>query len=171
VKDLIKVTQRITHWFGGFIHGLYAVFQRNSTADNRFSGRALTLIRPSEKRMGGHFIAFMRLARLKRPILDTLTCVECVGSKLPIALTVILQGDDFWTRIIAIHNFTTGMMRVLRTADRATACMHLLCYFVMKAMAHMINGAEELNRLFDDRNCSTQTQRRIIFFVPAMYMY
>jgi hypothetical protein len=127
---------------------LYAVFQRNTQADNRFSGRALTLIRPSETRMGGQFYAMMRAARLKRPILDTLTCVECITSKFPTSLKVIIQDDGFWLRIVAICRFTSAMMRLLRTADRATAGMHLLCYFVMKATAHMLKESEELNKLF-----------------------
>lgn len=104
--------------------------------------------------MGGHFIAFQRLARLKQPILDTLTSAALVGSKFPLNMKRILQDDEFWTVIVEICVYTAAMMRVLRSADSASAGMHQLIYFVKKAGSHMLNKADSVNSLFTDPGTS-----------------
>jgi Protein of unknown function (DUF 659) len=148
VRMLISLNRRITFWFNGTIHSYYAVFRRSTQAHNLFSGRPLSLILPSDTRMGGHFISFMRLARLKQPILDTLTSAALIGSKFPLKLKRILQDDEFWKCLVEVCVFVGALMRVLRAADSASAGMHQLCYFAKKAGAHMLKTSDSINKMY-----------------------
>jgi hypothetical protein len=90
----------------------------------------------------------MRLARVKQPILDTLTCVETYEENVPTELKKIDQSDDYWEVNAAFCMMNAAMARILWLADRRVVGMDKLCYFVDKCEETMIKKAKHVNCLF-----------------------
>ena len=61
VTLLIRFYRQLYHYFGGTVHQLYAVLQKNTWAANQLSGHALGLFRLCRLCMGGVFQCFLRL--------------------------------------------------------------------------------------------------------------
>ncbi len=75
VKYLIRLYRRVYGVFGsGGMHAPYALFQKNAMEFNH--GKKIGLMRASETRMAGQFIAFLRLLCLKQPLMATVSSLQ-----------------------------------------------------------------------------------------------
>ena len=151
VKLLIRVYRHLYKWFGGSVHVLYALLQTTSAANNEYSAMSLCLLLASDVRMGGHFIAFICLARLKQSLLDAMVTSICAKSDFPAALKSIVQNDKFWDAIVLLCRAASPMLRVLRLADKKEPAMDKLVFFCHKGTDYMTKYAAKLDYLFIDQ--------------------
>ena len=148
VQLLMKFYRVLYSYLGGSRHLLHAVFQKYTRAANQVSDMSLVLLKLCQLRMGGVFYCFLRMCRVKQPILDTLCCTEAIQANVPIGLKRILQDDDFWTVVVALLRFIAPVLHLLRISDRRDAGMDKLRYFSGRMVQYMVDNAGEINDLF-----------------------
>ena len=148
VTIIIRVYKRIYKWLGGSVQIPYAVLQRTSAANNEYSSSSLALIRASDTRMGGHFIALLRLCRMKQSILDCVVTSQVTKSDFPSALKAIVMKQQFWDVHVLLLRTVAPMLRVLRLADMEQPCMDKLKYFTRMAGKIMRANAQKLEDAF-----------------------
>ena len=102
VQLLMKFYRTVYSYLGGSRHQLHAVFKKYTRASNQVSDTYLTLFKLCQLRMGGVFYCFLRMCRVKQPILDTLCCTEAIQANVPIGIKRILQDDDFWKAMMTV---------------------------------------------------------------------
>ena len=113
VQLLMKFYRLVYSYLGGSRHKLHAVFKKYTRASNQVSDSCLILFKLCQLRMGGIFYCFLRLCRVKQPILDTLGCTEAIEANVPIALKRILQDDAFWKAVVALLRFIAPVLHLL----------------------------------------------------------
>mmetsp|Transcript_29159 Transcript_29159/g.69418 ORF Transcript_29159/g.69418 Transcript_29159/m.69418 type:complete len:526 (+) Transcript_29159:715-2292(+) len=107
----------------------------------------------SECRMAGHFLALLRLLRLKHALIATVTSKEFRDLKDFESIAQLLINDDFWLYLFSMCRALYAPMRVLRLADQKTPAMGQLLFIVNQAsrvMPKYLNKAAEASRLLLD---------------------
>ena len=97
--------------------------------------------------MAGHFIAFQRMLRLKDAIASTITSSEFISLKVAKDEMVLLKDPMLWECLADIVRAAFPALRVLRLADKKTAGMDKLYYYVRKTDVTITTGAEKLNHI------------------------
>jgi hypothetical protein len=108
---------------------------------------ALGLMRAADTRMAGHFIAFQRMLRLKNALSSTITSSGFVRLKVAKEETKLLKDDMIWKCIEDLVRAAFPALRVLRLADKKTAGMDKLYYYVRKTDNTLTTKAENLNQI------------------------
>ena len=80
--------------------------------------------------MAGHFIALLRILRLKSALIATVTSAEFVELNDFKSVSQVLLNDHFWQYLFAMSRALYAPMRVLRLADQQTPAMGLLNFIV-----------------------------------------
>jgi Protein of unknown function (DUF 659) len=158
IRMLIKLSRRLYRVFGsGAMHAPYAMFQENAKLAN--GGKNIGLMRAADTRMAGHFICFLRLLRLMLPLKATVGSIKfqalkftnnkaakaqvCIDLFLlifcfvshpltPFQVIAFVQDDRMWLALKDLMRAVYPALRVLRLADRNSAGMDKLLYFVLK---------------------------------------
>jgi hypothetical protein len=114
--------------FGSTRHGPRAVFRKHAKAHN--NGKEINLMKPSETRMAGEVLQFLRLFRLKEALQSTTRDRVFVEYKRFGFVTTILNNEDFWNCLFAIIQACYPVFRILRLADMKIGGMDKLYYYV-----------------------------------------
>jgi Protein of unknown function (DUF 659) len=145
-KMLIKLCRKFYKWFGGRHHSCYALFQQASSDHN---GRAIGLIRPADTRMGGYWIAWTRIYRLKDVFASVFANKKFKELKKdqrpPLEIVQLFKSDDFWTNIYAFLRAMHGPLRILRYCDMKTPIMDKLYYLGSQATTDLIRHRKTFN--------------------------
>ena len=147
INMLIRFYRLIYGVFGsGTRHGPYAIFQQHCKAHN--GGRAIGLIRAADTRMGGHFIAFIRLLRLKAAMNSCIISAEFKQLKIDrnIILTVV-GSDGFWSFLFEVVRAVFPVLCLLRLADQRGAAMDKLYYCVRQTDKLLTQATPRLDEL------------------------
>ena len=83
--------------------------------------------------MAGELIALLRLVRLRPALVATVTSPEFIALRAFQGLSALLQCQDFWVYAFQLARAVYPLMRILRLADKKTAGMDKLYYFVLQA--------------------------------------
>ena len=148
VQQLMKFYRLVYSYLGGSRHKLHAVFKKHTRASNQVSDSSLILFKLCQLRMGGIFYCFLRMCRVKQPMLDTLGCTEAIDANVPLGMKRILQDDDFWKAVVALLRFVAPVLHLLRLSDRKEPGMDKLKYFSRRMVQYMIDNAVDINTIF-----------------------
>ena len=148
VQQLMKFYRLVYSYLGGSRHKLHAVFKKYTRAANQISDSSLILFKLCQLRMGAIFYCFLRMCRVKQPILDTLGCTEAIEANVPMAMKRILQDDDFWKAVVALLRFVAPVLHLLRLSDRKDPGMDKLKYFSRRMVQYMVDNADDINVIF-----------------------
>jgi hypothetical protein len=149
ISNLIAFYRKVYGFFGsGARHSPYAIFQKHAKAHN--GGRPIGLIRAADTRMGGHFITFLRLLRLKRALHSTVVSPEFLQLKLGTELVKIIRQPEFWRVLFLVVRAVFPALRILRLSDQQSPAMDKLYYCVRRADKLIESNMEELDELWQD---------------------
>ena len=151
IKQFIIGYRRLYRVFGsGSMHAPYAMFQKQAHTFN--AGRKIGLLRPSECRMAGYFIAFHRLLRLRLALMATLASAEYKGLKIKAKVVTraekSVEDVEMWEGLFVLVRCLFPPLRVLRLADKQTPGMDQLYCFVRRtdqAMEKLIKPISEMS--------------------------
>lgn len=132
----------------GSHHAPYAIIQKYSKLHN--DGLNIGLIRASDTRMGGHFIAFLRFLRLKSAIQSTVMSVEFKKLKVGLGIAKLLQMDKLWDQFTILVKAVYPILKVLRLADKKSPSMDQLLYYVRMTDKAIRKSITELNHFMTD---------------------
>jgi hypothetical protein len=147
VRHLLVHYRRLYRLFGsGSMHSPYALFIAQTKNFNQ--GRKVGLLRASDVRMAGHFIALHRMLRLRHPIAATMASAAYKDLKLKgFAKTVeaFVADKNMWNAVYLLLRCIFPVFRVLRLADKA-ACggMSKLMYYVRRTDVAMLQSKDLL---------------------------
>ena len=145
-------------WFGsGSHHAPYAIFQKYAKAHN--GGRPIGLIRASDTRMGGHFIAFLRLMRLKKALHSAVLSPEFLRLKVATDVVKILRLESYWRSLFLLLKTVFPVLRVLRLADQQSPAMDKLHYCVRRTDVLLSENTTELNQIATDAKMTSMSSR------------
>jgi len=144
VKLLIHTYRKIYAWFGsGAHHKPYAAFKKHATKINR--NKPIGLLRAADTRMAGHIIALLRLLRLQKALVATVTDSTLVdlpaAERVPPAFTNLFLDETFWNTIKALCRALYPVLRLLRLCDTKEPAMDKLYYFT-KLVKSRLTGPE-----------------------------
>jgi hypothetical protein len=146
VANLISFYQKVYAWFGsGSHHTPYAIFQKYAQAHN--GGRTIGLIRASDTRMGGHFIAFQQLLRLKKALYSTVLSPEFLKFKVAADITKIIRLDAYWGLLCLLLKTVFPVLRILRLSAQQSPAMDKLYYCVRRTDVLISENTVELNTI------------------------
>ena len=128
IKKFKAFYSLLYRWFGGAHHAILATFIKHCNAFN--DGNIVGLMRPSETRMGGLFIAFLRLLRLREVFESMMASKEYANLKIDPRITRVLKDDLFWKVLMTVCKATFGPLKVLRLCDKKEAAMDKCLFFV-----------------------------------------
>ena len=97
--------------------------------------------------MAGHCIAFQRIVRLKDAIASTITSSEFITLKVAKDEMVLLKDPILWECLADIVRAAFPALRVFWLADKKTAGMDKLYYYVRKTDVTITTGAKKLNHI------------------------
>ena len=134
---MVKLCRVIYKWFGGRHHALYALVSAFSKMNNK--GIPIGLIRPADTRMGGYWIAWTRIYRMKAVFEQMLVSQQFTqklknDQKPPESLVGLLRDPGFWDSVFHILRALHGPLRVLRYCDMKTTVMDKLFYLCSRAL-------------------------------------
>jgi hypothetical protein len=81
--------------------------------------------------MAGELIALLRLLRLRPALVATVTSPKFIAHRAFQGLLALLQSQDSWVYAFQLARTVYPLMRILRLADKKTAGMDKLYYFVL----------------------------------------
>ena len=148
MKHFVHRYRLIYRIFGsGSMHAPYAMFRDQARMFN--GGVKIGLIRAADTRMAGYFIAMHRMLRLKDPLLATINSVQFKGiiskKKTMNAVSETLLDPEFWKSLRIALRALFPPLRVLRLADKCTAGMDKLYYYVRKTDEALQKSADDLD--------------------------
>ncbi len=130
IRIFMKLCKLIYKHFGsGAMHAPYAIFQRFAKEHN--GGRNIGLIRASDTRMGGHIIALVRLLRLKKALINTVTSAEYGRLKENLVSKIILDNTMWEHMLVIVRAIFPGLI-ILRLADSNKPAMDKLYHYVRR---------------------------------------
>jgi hypothetical protein len=137
-------------WFGGSHHHCYAIF---ITTSERINGVAIGLIRPAGTRMGGYWIVWTRVVRL-RPIIEVVLADPAfkglpAAQRPPKDFIDILLDPRFWKGLIGFLQAMFGPLRVLRLCDTRAPSMDKVLYYALRTEEHLLAAKKKLDK-WDD---------------------
>jgi hypothetical protein len=140
VRHLIVNYRRVYRVFGsGSMHAPHAIFMTNSKTFN--NGTRLGLLRASETRMAGFFVALHRMLRQQLSLLATLASPEYKGLELKKSVVrkveAFLNDKQMWKCCYVLIRCLFPALHVLRLADKCTPGMDSLYYFVSRTDSAM----------------------------------
>jgi hypothetical protein len=132
------------------MHAPYVLFQKQ--AKNFNGGRKIRLIRAADTRMAGYFMVLHRMLRLKNVLCATIVSAEYKNIKwtktsTPTKMEAFIEDKEAWYAIYAVLRCVYPALRVLRLANKATAGMDMLLYFVRKTDQALELSLESLHGL------------------------
>jgi len=131
----VKLYRKMYKWFGGRHHSCYALFTKISSSFFP-RGKPPGLICPADTRMGGYWIAWTRVLRLRhvfaRMFVDEVFVDLTADKKPPPDMVELLGMDSFWTWTYKFMRAMYGPLRLLRLCDSKHACMDKLYFFVLQ---------------------------------------
>ena len=150
------------HFGSGIRHGAHAIFKKYSTEHNH--GRYLGLLRATDVRFAGYFIALHRLLRNKKALMSVVTSTEFEKYKfngqnkslLKETLVEIVQDAAFWREVETIVITMFPVLQILRLADSNKPGMDKAYYYARRTtsaledLAHYYDGSPE-NQVFEAR--------------------
>jgi hypothetical protein len=151
INAILKIHSLCYNLFSsGSHHAPYALAQKYSRLHN--GGRNIGLIRAADTRMGGHFIALLRFLRLKNTLVSTVTSAEFINLKIAKAkgLARILQREKLWDQVFLLVRGVYPALKVLRLADRKSAAMDKLLYYVRKTDKAIEKSVPEMDKFMED---------------------
>jgi hypothetical protein len=119
---------KLRNTFGSILHGPRAVCRKHAKAQNK--GRDLNLIKPSETRMAGELLQFLRLFLHKDALKATTRDRVFVDFKRFDFVTSIVNSDAFWHVLFAIIQGCYPVFRILRLTDMKIGGMDKLYFYV-----------------------------------------
>ncbi len=102
-------------------------------------------------RMGGNFIAMLRVLRLREPLVATVSSAEFRGLRAFENIAGLILNPHFWTYWSFMVRAMYPFMRILRLADRKIPGMDKLYYYVLQAdrvVPQYLTQAEEFGDAF-----------------------
>jgi hypothetical protein len=123
----------------------------------------LGLIRAADTRMAGHFIAFQRMLRLKDALSSTIASSEFIRLRVAKEETLLLKDETLWECLSDIVRAAFPALRVLRLADKKTAGMDKLYYYVRKTDVTITLRADKLNHI-----ASKEVQTKLKSFLSTV---
>lgn len=114
--------------FGSTRHGPRAIFRKFAKLFN--DGREINLLRPSECRMAGEVLQFLRVLRLKTALQATTRDQVFVDYKKFGFVTDILNSSAYWDSLFTIIQACYPIFRILRIADTMIGGMDKLYFYV-----------------------------------------
>jgi hypothetical protein len=150
IKKVIIGYRRVYRVFGsGSMHAPYAMFQKQASTFN--GGRKIGLLRPSETRMAGFFLAFHRFLRLRLALMATLSSAEYKRLKLTRRCVQLaekfLEDDDMWNGLFVLVRCLFPPLRVLRLADKQSPGMDQIHYFVRKTDVALQRSVQSFSQM------------------------
>ena len=130
------------------MHGLRSVWVKQSKLHN--NGRAINLLRPSECRMAGEVLQFLRVFRLKTTLQACTMNPLFVDCKKFGFLADILNSTQFWTCLFAIIQALYPVYCILRIADTMGGGMDKLYYYVQQTNRLLEPGMKNAMKMFQD---------------------
>lgn len=130
------------------MHGPRSVWVKQSKLHN--NGRAINLLRPSECRMAGEVLQFLRVFRLKTTLQACTRDPVFVDYKKFGFLADIFNSTQFWKCLFAIIQAIYPVYRILRIADTMVGGMDKLYYYVQQADRLLAPGIEHVMSMFED---------------------
>ena len=145
-KKLIKLCRKIIKWFDGRHHNCHAIFLDHTYEECK---RRIGLTRPADTRMGGYWIAWCRIYRLKvcflRMIASKAFADMKKDQKPPMPLLHLLKSEEFWNHIYIFLRALYGPLMVLRYCDMKVPIMDKLYYLGMRAQNDLHQHLKQLN--------------------------
>lgn len=128
--------------FGSTRHGPRSLFKKTSKAHN--NGRDVNLLRPADTRMATEHLQFMRVLRLKDPLM--------AASRDPVFIDYgrfefvgnIIGYPSFWTLLFAMVQALHPVYRLLRLADLKCGGMDRVKYYVLQTDRLLMPGLENV---------------------------
>jgi hypothetical protein len=130
------------------MHGPRSVWVKHSKSHNK--GRAINLLRPSECRMAGEVLQFLRVFRLKATLQACTRDPVFVDYKKFGFLADIFNSTQFWKCLFAIIQALYPVYRILRIADTMVGGMDKLYYYVTQTDRLLEPGMKNVMRMFYD---------------------
>ena len=130
------------------MHGPRSVWVKHAKAHN--NGRAINLLRPSECRMAGEVLQFLRVFRLKTTLQACTRDRVFVDYKKFGFLADIFNCTQFWKCLFAIIQALYPVYRILRIADTMVGGMDKLYYYVRQTDSLLEPGMENVMKMFLD---------------------
>ena len=127
---LANFSKKIRNVFGSTRHILTAIFNKHSKKHNK--GIRVGLIKVSECRMAGYFIALLRILRLKDALQATVTSTEFKELRVFADVAHAVLQDGLWQYIFVMCRALYAPMRLLRLADQKIPAMDKLYFFVLQ---------------------------------------
>jgi hypothetical protein len=96
--------------------------------------------------MAGEHIAILRLLRLKNALLSTINSKEFIELRVFPSVCLVLMNPEFWKWTFVMCRALYAPMRVLRLAEKKSAAMDKLNYYVLQTdrmLALYCKDAEE----------------------------
>ena len=139
----------------GMRHQCHAIFKKFSTEHN--DGRYLGLLRPTEVRFAGYFIALHRLLRNKKALKSTIASAEFDKHKfsgrhnhdLKSTIINIVNDEFFWREVTIIVIAMFPLLQILRLADSNQPGMDKAYFYarqttkVLNQLVATFDGSEE----------------------------
>jgi hypothetical protein len=146
-KMLIRLCRKFYKWFGGRHHSAYALFMQFSYEFN--DGKAIGLIRPADTRMGGYWIAWTRIYRLK-PAFEAMVASKKFqelkkDQRPPLEVIQLLKNDEFWRHLNWFLSAMHGPLRILRYCDMKSPIMDKLYYLGCQATKDLQSKVKAFN--------------------------
>jgi hypothetical protein len=144
---------KLRNIFGSTRHGPRALFRKHAKFFN--NGRELNLMQPSECRMAGEVMQFLRVLRLKEALQATSRDKVFVDYKRFSFVCTVLNNDAFWDCLFAIIQALYPIFRILRLADMKVGGMDKLYYYVMQTDRLLKPGLENVMKLWNEPKMPT----------------
>ena len=147
IKDTIKRRNRIYMVFGsGTFHSSHAVFTEHAKSFNK--GRSIGLLRATDTRMAGYFMAMCRDLRMRQALVATVSSATfSVSSKKDKEVRAAQDIHDLtlWKRMYIICKVTLPALLILRLADSNSPGMDKLLFYVHQFWASLEAHGEMLD--------------------------
>lgn len=144
---------KLRNIFGSTRHGPRAVFRKHAKFFNR--GRDLNLMQPSECRMAGEVMQFLRVIRLKEALQATSRDKVFVDYKRFSFVSTVLNNDAFWDCLFAVIQALYPIFCILHLADMKVGGMDKLYYYVMQTDRLLKPALENVMKLWKDPKMPT----------------
>jgi len=125
------------------MHSLYATFSNYSKDHN--DGKPIGLIRAADTRMAGHFIALLRMLRLKAALISAVSSAKFKEEPRGRSFALLIKSEKFWCQLVSILKVVVPALRVLRLADSKLPGMDKLFYYVRLTDKILEERANELS--------------------------
>ena len=147
INDVIKIYQQHLYAFfgSGARHKEHGMFIKHATNHN--NGRKIGLLRASACRMGGYFIALLRMIRQKPAFESLVISPEFRELNVGRIQVELLRNADWWRFCTLLCKTVFPALLLLRLTDNQHAAMDKLLYHVFQVDRFLEDNKDELSQL------------------------